>query len=114
VLLPLSKLVSAQFYVLGKPAWRKNKIISWLVYKSGKWSMADVMVVAIFMSYVAFDGILDTQLKLVEFKEEQMTSIATNLTSLQPGFILFIMYVLYGLILAAILKNMLKLEKATT
>jgi hypothetical protein len=105
VLLPISKLISAQIYLLGKPSWRKNKVISWLVYKSGKWSMADVMVVAIFMSFVAFDGILDAQLEFVKYDTEQMTSIGTNLTSLRPGFILFVVYVLYGLFLAFKLKQ---------
>lgn len=106
VLLPVSKLISALLYLVGNPKIRNNKIVAWLVYKSGKWSMADVMVVAIFMSFVAFDGILDAQLQFVEYDTEQMTSIGTNLTSLRPGFILFVVYVLFGLILAAILKQM--------
>ncbi len=111
VILPISKLLSTQVYLLGKPSWRNNKIINWLVYKSGKWSMADVMVVAIFMSFVAFDGILDAQLQFVEYDTEQMTSIGTNMTSLRPGFILFVVYVLYGLVLATILKTMLSLKE---
>ncbi|WP_417591024.1 paraquat-inducible protein A [Owenweeksia hongkongensis] len=103
VILPISKLISTQIYLLGKGALRKNKIIQWLAFKSGKWSMADVMVVAIFMSYVSFDGILDHQLEYARVETETLTSLATNLTSLQPGFMLFLTYVLYGLILAAIL-----------
>ncbi len=105
VILPVSKLISTQLYLLGGKIFRRNKIVGWLAFKSGKWSMADVMVVAIFMSYVGFDGIMDNQLKLVERHTEQVTSITTNLTSLRPGFILFVCYVLYGLILAAILQK---------
>ncbi len=103
VILPISKLISTQIYLLGKGGLRKNKIIQWLAFKSGKWSMADVMVVAIFMSYVSFDGILDHQLEYAQVETETLTSLATNLTSLQPGFMLFLAYVLFGLILAAIL-----------
>lgn len=114
VILPISKLLSTQVYLLGKPSWRNNKIINWLVYKSGKWSMADVMVVAIFMSFVAFDSILDAQLQFVEYDTDQMSSIGTNMTSLRPGFILFVVYVFYGLILATILKTMLKLKEKTS
>lgn len=105
VILPISKLISTQIYLLGKGALRKNVIVQWLAFKSGKWSMADVMVVAIFMSYVSFDGILDHQLQYAEVQTEQLTSLATNLTSLQPGFMLFLAYVLLGLILAAILQK---------
>ncbi len=103
VILPVTKLISTQIYLLGKGGLRKNKIIQWLAFKSGKWSMADVMIVAIFMSYVSFDGILDNQLEYAQVETETLTSLATNLTSLQPGFMLFLAYVIFGLILAAIL-----------
>ena len=73
--------------------------------KSGKWSMADVMMVAIFMAYVGFKGILDNQLQDLNMHTDYLTSIATNQTSLQPGFILFVSYVLFGLVLAVILKE---------
>lgn len=105
VILPVSKLISTQIYLLAKGNIRRNKLIQWLAFQSGKWSMADVMVVAIFMSYVSFDGILEHQLQYAEVNTETLTSLTTNLTSLQPGFILFLAYVLFGLILAAILKK---------
>jgi len=69
-----------------------------------KWSMADVMVVAIFMAYIGFKGIMDSQMGILNGKSETMTTIATNETSLQPGFILFVSYVIFGLILGVILK----------
>lgn len=106
VLLPASKLISTGIYLLfNSTAVRSNMLLKWMAFKSGKWSMADVMVVAIFMAYVSFDGILDAQLKQVEVDTQQLTSISTNLTSLEPGFILFLTYVLFGLILATILKS---------
>jgi uncharacterized paraquat-inducible protein A len=33
-----------------------------MVFKTGKWSMADVIVVAIFMAYIGFSGIVGEQL----------------------------------------------------
>ena len=63
--------------------------------------MADVMVVAIFMAYIGFKGILDNQLAGLNFSSPGVTSIATNLTSLQPGYILFVTFVLFGMILSA-------------
>lgn len=43
-------------------------------------------------------------------KSETMTTIATNETSLQPGFILFVSYVIFGLILGVILKRITSYE----
>lgn len=108
VILPITKLLSTQVYLFGKKKWKNNRIIHWLAFKSGKWSMADVMVVAIFMAYVGFNGILEDQMEYLNVETEMMNSIATNNTSLQPGYILFIAFVLFGLILAAILKRITK------
>lgn len=108
VLLPVTKLISTEVYLFGKNKWRENKVLHWLAFKSGKWSMADVMVVAIFMAYVGFNGILDDQMQDLNVKTDMLTSIATNNTSLQPGYILFIAFVLFGLILSVILKKITK------
>jgi hypothetical protein len=104
VIFPVTKLISTEIYLLGGEKMRNNKIIKFFVFKSGKWSMADVMVVAIFMSYIGFKGILDSQLQVMNIKTESLATISTNDTSLQPGFILFVSYVLFGLVLAEILK----------
>lgn len=108
VILPIAKLISTEVYLFGKEKWRSNRILSWLAFKSGKWSMADVMAVAIFMAYVGFNGILENQMVDLNVKTDTLTSIATNNTSLQPGYVLFIAYVIFGLILSVILKRILK------
>jgi len=107
ILFPVCKLLSTYFYLLARGKWRTNKIVKFFAFKSGKWSMADVMVVAIFMAYIGFKGILDSQLGKMneDMNSSQMASIATNKTSLQPGFILFIAFVLFSLILSVILKK---------
>ena len=105
VLFPITKLICAKIYLLGNEKWRRNGFVKFFAFKSGKWSMADVMVVAIFMSYIGFKGILDNQMDNLNMKTNSLTTIATNETSLQPGFILFISYVLFGLILGVILKR---------
>ncbi len=110
ILLPITKLISTEIYLFGKEKWRSNQVLHWLAFKSGKWSMADVMVVAIFMAYVGFNGILDDQMEILNVKSDSLTSIATNYTSLQPGYILFITFVIFGLILSAILKRIIKLQ----
>lgn len=105
IIFPMGKLFATQLYLLGKVKWRSNKLIQFFAFKSGKWSMADVNVVAIFMAYIGFKGILDSQLKGLNMKTESLASISTNETSLQPGFILFLAFVLFGLVLAVILQR---------
>lgn len=105
VLFPVTKLLCTKVYLFGNEKWKKNKVIYFFAFKSGKWSMADVMVVAIFMAYIGFKGILDNQMEHLNMKTNSLATIATNETSLQPGFILFIAYVIFGLILAVILKK---------
>lgn len=70
--------------------------------------MADVNVVAIFMAYIGFKGILDSQLSNLNMQTDSLASISTNQTTLQPGFILFVAFVLFGLILSVILQRITK------
>jgi hypothetical protein len=108
VVFPITKLICTEFYLLGTKAWKKSKVIKFFAFESSKWSMADVMVVAIFMAYIGFKGILDTQLTGLNLMTPSIASITTNQTSLQPGFILFIAFVLFSLILSVILKRISK------
>lgn len=105
VIFPIAKLVSTQIYLAGSEKIRKNKILKFFAFKSGKWSMADVYVIAVFMAYIGFQGILDHQLSNVNRETESLVSISTNKTSLQPGFIIFLGFVLFSLILSTILKK---------
>jgi hypothetical protein len=105
IVFPIGKLLATKLYLLGSEKWRNSKVIQFFAFKSGKWSMADVNVVAIFMAYIGFKGILDSQLSNLNMKTESLASISTNETSLQPGFILFVAFVLFGLILSVILQR---------
>jgi hypothetical protein len=37
-----------------------SRIVQFFALKSGKWSMADVLVVALFMTCIGFDGVIST------------------------------------------------------
>lgn len=107
VLLPTLKLLSFLLFLISKKV--KNwKLIRWIAFYSGKWSMADVMVVAIFMSYVAFDGIIHSQLRHINRDTDAVKALATNNTGLQSGFFIFVIYVFFSMILSALLKRMIK------
>ena len=110
IIFPVAKLLSTQIYLGGNDRTRKNRILKFFAFKSGKWSMADVYVIAIFMAYIGFQGILDNQLSNLNMETDSLVSISTNKTSLRPGFIIFIGFVLFSLILSTILKRITSLE----
>lgn len=111
IVFPVGKLISTQIYLAGGKRTRKNRILKFFAFKSGKWSMADVYVIAVFMAYIGFQGILDNQLSNLNMETETLVSISTNKTSLQPGFIIFIGFVLFSLVLSSILKRITAREK---
>ncbi|WP_029034190.1 paraquat-inducible protein A [Salinimicrobium terrae] len=113
IVFPVAKLVSTQIYLAGSEKLRKNEILRFFAFKSGKWSMADVYVIAVFMAYIGFQGILDNQLSDLNMETESLVSISTNKTSLQPGFIIFIGFVLFSLILSTILKRITRKKEKT-
>jgi len=99
VLFPVSKLLSCVVYLLSEKA-RSNSIIRFLVFRTGKWSMADVLVVAIFMSYIGFSGILNEQMRQLQNVTSTINLLTTNNSTLLFGFYAFVGFVLMGLLLA--------------
>ncbi len=61
--------------------------------------MADVMVVAIFMAYIGFTGIISEQLKQLEAVSTSLDILTTNESRLQSGFFLFASFVLLSLLI---------------
>lgn len=104
ILFPVMKLSSTGIHLLGSRKLAENKFIKYFAFQSGKWSMADVIVIAILMVYIGLNGLLESQLKGLNIKSDLLTIITTNNTALQPGYIIFISFVLYGLTLSTILK----------
>lgn len=104
ILFPVMKLSATGIHLLSKKKIAENKIIKYFAFQSGKWSMADVIVIAILMVYIGLNGLLDSQLRSLNIQSDLLTVITTNNTALQPGYIIFISFVLYGLVLSTILK----------
>lgn len=99
VFFPLLKLISTAYFIENNEI-RSNKLVSFLVFRSGKWSMADVMVIAIFMAYIGFNGILTEQLTQLENLSPSLDIISTNESNLRTGFYLFSSYVLLSLMIS--------------
>jgi len=103
IVFPLLKIISSLGYYFNYHKLRENPVIKFFVLKSGKWSMADVMVVAIFMAYIGFNGIITSQLGHLRSTSQEMVILTTNATALQPGYYLFLTYTLLALILSGFL-----------
>lgn len=103
IIFPLTKMVSSLGYYFNYHRARDNPVIKFFVFKSGKWSMADVMVVAIFMAYIGFNGIITSQLGHLRSAGQELVILTTNATSLQPGYYLFLTYTLLALFLSGFL-----------
>jgi hypothetical protein len=100
IVFPSLKLISSLFYSYRIGRLRENWLIQFFVIKSGKWSMADVMVVAIFMAFIGFDGIIGNQLDQLKQASEQVHILTTNGTQLLSGFYLFLLFCVSSLLLS--------------
>jgi hypothetical protein len=61
------------------------------------------MVIAIFMAYIGFNGIISSQLGQLSSASRELDIVTTNGTSLQPGYYLFLTYTLLALFLSGFL-----------
>lgn len=99
VVFPVAKLLSSLAYIYNQQL-QSSRVIRFMVFKTGKWSMADVMVVAIFMSYIGFSGILTEQLNQLEGLTNKIDILTTNKSSLQIGFFLFTSFAILSLLVS--------------
>ena len=99
VLFPVSKLLGSIGYIYSEKL-KDNPVIKFLVFKTAKWSMADVMVVAIFMAYIGFTGIISEQLTSLENIALNVDIMTTNASSLQIGFFLFTAFAVLSLMVS--------------
>lgn len=100
IIFPAIKLgASMVYYFDTKGRFRDNPVVKFFVMRSGKWSMADVMVVAIFMAYIGFNGIISHELENMKAAAPDLNFYTTNGTTLQPGYYLFLAYTLLAMLL---------------
>jgi len=103
ILFPLLKLATLPAYRYDYRGARKNNVIAFFAVKSAKWSMADVLVLAIFMAYIGFNGVITSQFKQLSAAEQGLELLTTNGTSLQPGYYLFLTYILLAMLFSGVL-----------
>ncbi len=103
IIFPALKLLSSAVYHFDLRHAKDNPVIKFFVLKSGKWAMADVTVVAIFMAFIGFNGIIDSKLGQLNSAEGGPVLLTTNGTSLQPGYYLFFVFAVLAQVLGEFL-----------
>lgn len=105
IILPLLRMAARGLHMLCKPSISENKVTRYLAFESGKWDMADVMVVGIIMTYMGLNGILESQLSGLNMKDDVIYTNTVNYSSLQAGYIIFVGYVVFAKTLSYFLKR---------
>lgn len=100
IVFPVAKMFSSVVYYYDYRFARTNRWVKFFVLKSGKWSMTDVLVVAIFMAYIGFNGIISSHFGKMSESTGDIVILTTNGTSLQPGFYVFLTYSILALFLS--------------
>jgi hypothetical protein len=99
VVFPTLKILTLTLCLYRPALLRTNRVARFLALESSKWSMADVMALAIFMSFVAFNGLIfNTMNGLKETGAE--VAIPTDSSKILPGYYLFIGFCLGSLFLS--------------
>ena len=114
ILLPMVRMIGKAILIWGRDKYADNKMVKFLAFDLGKWDMADVMVVGIAMTYIGLNGILQSQLANLNIQEELLSTTTQNNTSLQPGYYIFVAYVVYSAMLSLILKRIQPKSKQTS
>lgn len=107
LILPILRITARGIHMLCRPPIAENNVTRYLAFESGKWDMADVMVVGILMTYIGLNGILKSQLTDLNIKNEFLSTATVNYTSLQPGYIIFVGYVTFAFLLSYLLKKII-------
>ncbi len=91
VVFPLIKLGLSAVFLYSKRLQR-SAFAKGLIFHLGKWSMADVFVVALFMAYIGFYGLVEAQLGQIERNRGGFGIETVNYSSLAPGALFFATY----------------------
>ncbi|MGA8088875.1 MAG: paraquat-inducible protein A [Terracidiphilus sp.] len=101
VVFPVMKMLTLGACLFRPALLRTSRFVKLLAFDLSKWSMADVMVLAIFMSFVAFNGVISSAFDgLRDMPNVQQVQIPTDASRILPGYYLFIGFCLSSIILS--------------
>lgn len=102
IIFPIIK-TTATFLMSYIKSLADNKFLQTIALNLSKWSMADVFVVALFMAYIGFNSVIESQILDLGDTSETYDIITKNKTVLRPGAIFFTGFVIASLCLSTII-----------
>jgi hypothetical protein len=114
ILFPVIILVATSLAVASPHKLARNTWVDYLAFHANKWNMSDVMVLAILMTFIGFNGIVDSTLSILNYTEDSITSVTSNNTVIEPGYIVYTAFVVFSIALGIILKRIRKKQLAET
>ena len=114
VVFPTLKMLALSVSLFRPALLRTNRLVKLLAFELSKWSMADVMVLAIFMSFVAFNGVIGSAFDGLRTEPNvQQVLIPTNASKILPGYYLFIGFCVASIFLSKKLERGIASGSAT-
>ena len=106
VVFPALKMLALGVCLFRLALLRTNRFVKLLAFELSKWSMADVMALAIFMSFVAFNGVIGSAWDgLRGVPNVQEVLIPTNASKILPGYYLFVGFCVSSILLSKKLEH---------
>jgi hypothetical protein len=106
VVFPALKMLALGACLFRPALLRTNRLVRLLAFELSKWSMADVMALAIFMSFVAFNGVIGSGWDGVRgMPNIQEVLIPTNASRILPGYYLFVGFCVSSIFLSKKLEH---------
>jgi len=99
IVFPTLKILTLGLCLYQPVLLRRNRVVRFLALDSSKWSMADVMALAVFMSFVAFNGLIAGSMEGLNRPGVELL-IPTDSSRVMPGYHIFIAFCVASLFLA--------------
>lgn len=104
IVFPFFKLALSGLYLFSDKI-RNSQLAKGIIFHLGKWSMADVFVVAIFMAYIGFYGIISAQLNGISTNQGGFAIETINYSRLAPGAFFFTAYTVLSICISILINR---------
>jgi len=107
VVFPALKVIAVGLCLSDLSLLKKYRVLRFFALESSKWSMADVMALAIFMAFVAFNGLIGSAMSGLKGPGAELV-IPTDSSKILQGYYLFVGYCAASLWLAKKLERRIR------
>lgn len=104
IVFPFFKLLLSTGYLFTDRI-RSSSWAQTVIFHLGKWSMADVFVVAIFMAYIGMYGVISSQLNGISSSDQGFLIETINYSNLSPGAFFFLAYTILSIIISILINR---------